>query len=357
MRKISGDTQLLICAGSGGVGKTTVSAALAVKAAQQGKSVLVLTVDPARRLMDALGIKNTKGDVVRVPNQNFSGELFASMIQPRAVFDRFVNEATPDPALVEKITANHLYETLTTALSGSQEFSSLEALHHAVSGGHYDLVILDTPPAQHAKEFLAAPQRFYSLFHDSILKWFVSAHGEHDGFLMGLVHRGTQMVFRALETLTGREFIEQMTEFFRTIQDLQGVIRNHSLEIHQMLTSPECRFLLVTSPDEAKLSEAADFHQSLKRGGYHLSGFVLNRANPEWLPKVETESTPLSDPAMKLAEFHLNLSAHFDRQIRGLKAFEAGLDGKTPVYRVPELAYQVVGLESLSRLAEELDFS
>jgi anion-transporting ArsA/GET3 family ATPase len=357
MKKISGDTRLLICAGSGGVGKTTISAALGVKAAQQGKSVLVLTVDPARRLMDALGIKNSKGDIVRVPNQNYSGELFASMIQPRAVFGRFVIEACSDPALVDKITSNHLYETLTTTLSGSQEFSSLEALHHAVSSGHYDLVILDTPPAQHAKEFLAAPQKFYSLFQESIIKWFVSAHGETDSFLMGLVHRGTQMVFKALESLTGREFIEQLTEFFRTIQDLQGVIRNHSLAIHQMLVSPECRFLLVTSADEAKLLEATDFHQNLKRGGYGLSGFVLNRATPEWLPPLDLTEEGLSEPGRKLVEYHRQLRFYFDRQIRGLKKFESEIESGIPVYRVPELAYQVVGLESLNRLAEELDFS
>ncbi|MCB0408231.1 MAG: AAA family ATPase, partial [Bdellovibrionales bacterium] len=139
--------KILVCAGSGGVGKTTVSAALGILAAQQGLRVLVLTIDPAKRLANALGLEVDEiPDAVKVPGQNYKGALYAAMVEPKKVFDDFIRKNAPNKGVVEKLLQNSLYKQLSTTLSGSQEFTSLEMLLSAYQSGKYDLVILDTPP-------------------------------------------------------------------------------------------------------------------------------------------------------------------------------------------------------------------
>lgn len=177
--------KIIVCAGSGGVGKTTVSAALGVRAAELGLRVLVLTIDPAKRLATSLGLVPGQADEVKVQNFDCDGALFAAAIDPEKIFGEFIKASAKNPEAAERLLRNRLYKQLATTFSGSQEFTSLERLAVAAESASYDLVILDTPPAQHALEFLEAPAKIYALFQDSITKWFVGG-GQSSGLFQNL---------------------------------------------------------------------------------------------------------------------------------------------------------------------------
>lgn len=214
MRDLLAQAKILICVGSGGVGKTTVSSAIALKAAQMGRRVLVLTVDPAKRLKSTMGLENL--DQSQIEHPSIKGSLTAAVIDNKKIFDDFVDRVAGDSLSKEKILKNKLYIQLSTTLSGSQEFTALEKLYSSFQSGKYDLIVLDTPPAQHAMDFLGAPKKLAYLFSERITKWFrISSKGEKLGFFSSLIQSGTKQVIKALELLTGSEFIRELSDFFR----------------------------------------------------------------------------------------------------------------------------------------------
>lgn len=350
--------KILICCGSGGVGKTTLSATLAVRAADLGLNVLVLTIDPAKRLASALGLDSLNDNDVLVPGQNFKGKLYAAMVDAKRVFDNFIYQSSPTKESAETILKNRLYVTLTTSLSGSQEFSSLERLYQAVTSEKYDLVILDTPPAQHAKEFLLAPQRFYALFQESIVKWFLAPE-ENSGFLSTLLHKTTLTVLKALESLTGSEFMKELAAFFIGVKDIQHLIQDHSIAIQRMLTGSSAGFVVVTSFDDLKLAEAKSFQQSLQRGGYQLAAIIINRAFPEWLHQEATANDAnkfiqQSPKLQGLLNYYQSLEQYFVRQKESYNSFEESLEGDVEILRVPDFMNEIHDLDSLTEIARDL---
>lgn len=347
---------IIVCAGSGGVGKTTISAALAVRAAQQGKNVLVLTIDPARRLANALGLESAKvNEPVPVPGQNFKGQLSAGMVDPESVFDEFIRRSAPNKEVAEKLLKNSLYRQLATTLSGSQEFTSLELLLSAKESGNYDLIILDTPPSQHAVDFLRAPEKIFALFQKSITKWFVQS-GNNVGVLQGLVNRGTKTVLAALEKATGSKFVSELSDFFENMSNLQEKVSQRSIEVHRLLASDSTGFVLVTGLDEAKLKEAEDFQADLKKSGHNMALIVINRAFPEWLvEKVPNElSGQLREDFEKLLVFHDSLNSYYKQMSQRLKAAQPS-EKTFPSIRLPEVEQDIVGLSGLAYLSEIIE--
>lgn len=345
--------QVIICAGSGGVGKTTVSAALGVLAAQNGLRTLVLTIDPAKRLASALGLGLPTTEVVRVPGQNYSGELFAAVIDTEKGFSDFVRESARDPQTMNRLLANPLYRQLSTTLGGSQEFTSLHSLYQAVASQKYDLVILDTPPAQHAVDFLRAPERIYNLFQSSITKWFMEVP-ERQSILQKLISRGTQTVLKALEKVTGAEFMSELAEFFQAVRGIQDRISARSIETHRLLMSAQCGFVLVTGFDEAKLNEAVDFHNELHKGGYHLVMAIINRALPLWI--THTPSEPKNESSFSQGEelqiLHQNFLSYYASRELGYKKLQSSMPPQLPLIRLPEFSIDLVGLSGLEQLAK-----
>ncbi len=347
--------KILICAGSGGVGKTTVAASLGVAAAQRGLKVLVLTIDPARRLANALGLGS--GDIfeaTQVPGQSFSGELSAMMVEPQAVFDDFIRRSAPNKSVTEKLLSNTLYKQLSTTLSGSQEFTSLELLLTAHQSGKYDLIVLDTPPAQHAIDFLKSPEKIYSLFQRSITQWFIRSGGEGQGFFKKVFNKGTRLALDALEKITGEGFISELSGFFENMAELQKTVSERSLMVHQLLSAQETAFVLVTAIDEAKLSEAGLFNEDLKKTGARLSYLIVNRAFPQWAVPVSEEG--LSDQsrrvAKKINEFYEKVKSYYDKKDKYVIQLMELLGADLPVYQAPELDVEVVGVEGLEVLAQ-----
>ncbi|MES2965153.1 MAG: ArsA family ATPase [Bdellovibrionota bacterium] len=345
---------MVVCAGSGGVGKTTMSAALGVRAAQLGRRTLVLTVDPAKRLASALGL-DLKDDSDRaIPIPEASGSLSAAVIDSKKIFDRFVSTHSKQAEVVERIQRNRLYQQMSTTLAGSQEFTALERLLQSVESGTYDLVILDTPPTKHAMDFLTAPQRINSLFQDAVTKWFLPSGDKPKGFIASLVGRGTRTVLKSLEHLTGGPFIEELIDFFGAVRSIQEVLRERSERAHALLTSETTRFVVVTSFDAAKLLEAKYLQGQLKRLGYRFSAVIINRAFPLWLPHEVASGDAQGIAVEKVRKFFDTFREYYSTRYTLYEDFAKGLSGDVAVVRIPEYRQDVHGLHDLTDLARAL---
>ena len=346
---------MIVCAGSGGVGKTTMSSAIGVRAAQLGRRTLVLTVDPAKRLATALGLDLSDDSDRPVSLANAKGTLSAAVIDSKKIFDRFITTHSKQAEVVERIQRNRLYQQMSTTLSGSQEFTALERLLQAVESEKYDLVVLDTPPTKHAMDFLTAPQRINSLFQDAVTKWFLSPGEKPTGFIANIVGRGTRTVFKSLETLTGNQFIEELIDFFAAVRSIQQVLRERSEKARLLLTSDSTRFIVVTSFDAAKLMEAKYLQGQLKRLGYRLAGVVINRAFPLWLPQDSgSASTGGGESLENVRKFFETFREYYSNRYTLYDEFAKGLSGDVVVVRIPEYRQDVHGLEDLAELAGEL---
>ncbi len=348
---------VLVCVGSGGVGKTTLAAALGVRGAQLGLRVLILTVDPAKRLATALGLDLSSDQVCKVENLKIKesaskGVLYAAVVDSKKTFDAFIITHSTSPEIATRITKNRLYQQLSTTLSGSQEFTSLERLYAAYESKQYDLVILDTPPTKHAVDFLLAPQKLSRLFDDSILKWFLmvtpsmAGADKKSGLLASLINRGTKTVFKSLEILTGAQFIEELVDFFASVRSIQFILRDRTIAVRNLLTSPKTKFMLITSFDAAKLAEADYMQKKLKSLHYGLAGVIINRAFPIWLHD--------DVPAGPLGEFYLQYRDFYKQRYALYEKFAASLNKKIRVWRLPEYNHDVHGVADLEELARQL---
>lgn len=343
------DTRILVCVGSGGVGKTTVAASLGVFAAKKGKKVLVLTIDPAKRLAQTLGIEGSN-DITKVPGQNFAGELFASVIDHKKTFDDFVARVAKNSDSVEKIFKNRLYQQLSTNLSGSQEFTSLEKLYSCYASEEFDLIILDTPPTKHAIDFLHAPQKLSALFSEGVAKWFRDPEGKTSGVFGHLLQAGTRQVLKVLENLTGSNFIRELSDFFVNIEQWQGQLLKRTVDVHRMLVAPTTHFCLVTSFDQAKLKEAEYFAREINKGGYHLKTVILNRVFPYWLDLRSEKSSKKSHK--ELVALYSQMRSYYNQRDQIYQRFEAGFKNEARVFRIPDMVKDISDLSGLEEIGD-----
>lgn len=358
MSQIFDNCEVMICVGSGGVGKTTMAAALGVLAAQSGKNVLVLTIDPAKRLAQTLGIEGHT-EIVEVPGADFKGKLYAGIIDHKKVFDEFVLRAAGRDAAASRILENRLYLQLSTGLSGSQEFTSLEKLYSCYESKKYDLIILDTPPTKHALDFLAAPQKLAALFNEGIAQWFKDPEGKKKGLLANILNAGTKQVLRVLESLTGATFIRELADFFISIEKWQEQLQTRTTAAHRLLVSPRTHFCLVTAFDKAKLKEAEFFSREISKGGYHLNTLIVNRAFPSWLD-TKTSLSEQSVSASKgsgspLRQYYLDMQKFYADRESMYQFFDQSLGRQIQVIKVPDLIGEVSEVKSLVKLSTLLD--
>jgi len=343
--------KVIICVGSGGVGKTTVSASLGVLAAKQSKKVLIMTIDPSQRLRSALGFQPNApaSQIIRVPGQNFSGELHATWLDASQIFNDFIRAAAQDDESSQRLIKNRLYQQLSTTLSGSQEFTSLLQLAKVVDQMDYDLVILDTPPAQHAIDFLEAPEKLHQLFQESVVRWFVESESER-GIVRKILAKGTVTVLGALQRITGSDFMTELSEFFKSVSAVQGRITRKTVEVRELLRRDTTRFLLVTAFDQAKLREAHLLRQYLQNEGYRLEGVLLNRAFPKWFQtQVDGQSWPVP---MTIA--HHQWREFFKDRNTSFQNFMKEWQTDMRVLSLPDLGTDISGLKSLEVMANEL---
>jgi anion-transporting ArsA/GET3 family ATPase len=266
-------------------------------------------------------------------------------------------DAAKNEDAAHKVLNNALYKQLSTTLSGSQEFTSLTRLYEEVQSGEYDLVILDTPPAQHAVDFLQAPQKIFALFQKSIVRWFV-APKMSKSWASRVISKSTQSVFLALEKVTGADFIGQLAEFFDSVQSIQEKISQRSIDTHRLLMQSNTGFVVVTSFDQSKMQEAEEFYKDLKRSGYNMSGLVVNRALPEWSLDDSSWNCPSAitgEEWVSLKDCYSEVSQYYKDREAFLQSLSSTFNTSITVQRVPELIGEVTGLSGLTELSKSLE--
>ncbi len=350
-------TPVLICCGAGGVGKTTSAAGLALAQARAGARVVVLTIDPARRLADALGVSvgNEPSEVRLPPSLEARGTLHALMLDPKETFDRVVARFAPTPAARDRIYRNHIYQHVSANLAGAQEYMAMERLYELSRDGRWDCVVLDTPPTRHALDFLAAPDRMANLMDEGVMRWLVLP-ASRGGWRM--IERGSEVLASVLERMVGNSTIADIAEFFTAFQALWAGFRERSLEVRALLAAPTTRFFLVTTSAPAARAEARLFVEQLRSHRQPLAGFLLNRClvaptavgSPDFGPAVDIDGWADTVravgrlPDLQRARFAVQ-EANIAELVRGTTA---------PVWRIPDLGEGVHDLAGIARLSLHL---
>jgi anion-transporting ArsA/GET3 family ATPase len=285
--------QVIVLVGSGGVGKTTASAAIGLHAARQGRKVLVLTIDPARRLADALGLKaigNAETEVALthedLPAPADGGSLHAMMLDTEGAFDELVSRLATTPESAKAVQENRIYRHIIDSLAGAQEYLAGEKIFDAASSGRYDLVVLDTPPTANALDFLDASRRLVRLLDDRVYRWLLPTVSKKDGKrragLVDRLLRAPSNVAKAiLARVFGERFVGDLEEFFLVMHGIHREVRRRSEDVQRLLKDPaKTSFLLVTAPIPTVTDNAVFFHSQIRERGYPFAGFILNRVHP-----------------------------------------------------------------------------
>jgi anion-transporting ArsA/GET3 family ATPase len=278
--------RVVVCLGSGGVGKTTTSAAIALRAAMEGRRTLCLTIDPAKRLANSLGLSELRSEEQPIDEALFrqnglpcKGSLSAMMLDMKHTFDDLVMRYAASPAQRERILRNRIYQYVSTSLAGTQEYMAMEKLHAVRSDDRFDLIVLDTPPTTNALDFLEAPQRLVGAIDSPVMRWFVQQMQQKSS--IGLLGKGAAFVLRGLAKFTGVEFLEHVGEFVTDLNDLFGGFRERAKAVYEDLRSPDVAFVIVTSPSPLAVGEAAFFSKKLSEYGIVARAVVVNRVNRE----------------------------------------------------------------------------
>jgi anion-transporting ArsA/GET3 family ATPase len=280
------ERRILVCVGSGGVGKTTTAAALALAAARRGKRTLVLTIDPAKRLANSLGLATLGHQVQEVPRQlvragapSDRGELHAMMLDQKAAFDEVVQRHAKDPAAVQRVLANPIYAQISGSLAGAQEYAAMAKLHDFDRTGQWDLIVVDTPPTAHALDFLDAPRKLSEAIDSPAIEWFRKLQGG-SGSGWSIVGKTGAFVLKRLAKFVGSQFIDDMGVFFTEFNDILGGFRMRAEETFSLLRQPRVGFVLVASPEPMAVREALFFHERLVTANMPFVGFVVNKVHP-----------------------------------------------------------------------------
>lgn len=268
--------RLLVCVGPGGVGKTTLSAALALEAARRGRRALVLTIDPARRLADALGLDGLDDSIRRVPlGERIPGSLDAAMLETQKSFDALMWRVGGDADSTRLILENRVYQAFSRTLARSHAYVAMERLYDVVDRGAYDLVVLDTPPLRSALEILDAPGRLARFLDGGAVRWFIEPER---GRLSRLLPRGGVAAARLLGLLASRQLVTELASFFSVLVHLQAGFRERAERIQQILRAPDTGFVLVCAPSRTSIDDAAYLRDGLLERGAPLAAAIFNRA-------------------------------------------------------------------------------
>jgi anion-transporting ArsA/GET3 family ATPase len=360
--------RVCICAGSGGVGKTTVSAAIALGMAARGARVAVVTIDPANRLADALGIDQLDNELHRVippadpaafgsngAATDDTGELWAMMLDPKRTFDELIERLAPDPARAEEIKANRVYRELSSAVSGSQEFTAVAKLYELDQEGFFDLLVLDTPPSRNALDFLEAPRRLSSFLEGRMAQALVRP----TGLGMRVLGVGTTPLLGALRRVTGVDLVADLARFFQLLAGMTQGFSQRAAAVQELLGAPTTSFLLVTSPEREPIDEAIWFHDTIQREGFPLEGVIINRVHHDLLsggPEGgDRQPEPVerglarilsADLAAKVAANFVDYHLLAERDERNIDRLVAALN-EEPLVLVPQLDEDVHDLDGL----------
>jgi anion-transporting ArsA/GET3 family ATPase len=348
--------RVCICAGAGGVGKTTTSAAIALGMAARGARVAVVTIDPAKRLANALGLETLENEPRLVEPQRITGvemrgELWAMMLDSKRTFDELIDRIAPTPDRAAEIKANRVYRELSTAVSGSQEFTAIAKLYDLDREGNFDLLVLDTPPSRNALDFLDAPGRLTAFLEGRALKAFLRP----TGFGMKVLGRGAAPLLGALRRVTGVDLIADLSTFFALLGDMTEDFSQRAAQVERMCKADSSAFLLVTSAQSGPIDEAIWFRRTLEQVGLPFAGVVVNRVHHDLLgdrpPGAVTAAlgSELDLPAELIAQVADNFHDYHvlaRRDERNISRLQAELDER-PLLLVPQLDDDVHDVDGL----------
>ena len=351
--------RVVVCAGSGGVGKTTTAAALALGAAARGSKVAVITIDPARRLAESLGVPELGNEELRVDPARLEaagiemeGELWALMLDPKRTFDDVVRSYAPDEETRDAVLGNRIYRELSTAVAGSQEYMAMERLYELHERDEFDLLVLDTPPSRNALDFLDAPDRLLRFIDSRSLQAFL-APGRAGLRILGA---GAGVAMSVLERITGIDLLRDLGEFFSSFSSMVDGFRDRARAVNELLRADTTAFVLVTTPRTGSLEEAAELRRQLTDRDIEFRGAIVNRVHalkgPE-APARELEHLLGEDLAARVAENHRDYLALSERDAASLEQL-AGELGRRPIVTVPSLEDEVHDIPGLARVGSHL---
>lgn len=367
--------RIVVCVGTGGVGKTTVAASLALHGASRGRRAMVLTIDPARRLAQSLGLDELRGDRQRIDlgvleraGKPVAGSLSAAMLDQKSAWDEFISRHAPNAEACETILKNEFYQQMSRSFAGSTEYMAIEELCRIDESGEYDLIVLDTPPTGHALDFLEAPRRLEDFLDRSMIGWFVKPYASFGWSAWKTASRTARFLFERIERATGVETLRQISEFFVAMDAMFDGITERSRRVREVLASDRTAFLLVSGPDEQVLGQSEMLTEKVALLGMQLRGVVLNRVHPmpdaadanvepealsERLARLlEQEPRATAEVLAWLVANHVTAARVCRAETARFERFRAGLPAGIVVQTVPEFDADVHDVDSLARFAE-----
>jgi anion-transporting ArsA/GET3 family ATPase len=349
--------RLMVTCGPGGVGKTTTAAALGVAAARAGRKVVVVTVDPARRLADALGLEDGAAAdqphrVEGVPGVE-AGELWALMLDAASTFDRLVREQTANAKQADAILLNPVYRAISGSLSGAQEYMAIERLHQLHTSGEWDLVIVDTPPSRHAIDLLEAPDRLIGFLSHPVYRTLTAGQRA----FAKVTNAAASMFLWAVRRLAGPQIVEDTVEFFRSLANIEPGLRHRAQEVSVLLRSDEATFVVVSSPRAEAIGEAEHLIGALRDGDFPFAGVVVNLIHPMPLELTPADRAALADLADGPLADHVAWHDELTELARAERAEIAVLEDlaeDVAVVELPLLPVDVHDVGGLVGLADQL---
>lgn len=382
------DSRLAVCCGPGGVGKTTTAAAIGLRAAMNGRRVAVLTIDPAKRLADSLGLEQLSNDPQEVDLEKLrgsgdsgdsgdlgdsgdsgdSGGLWAMMLDEEQTLNDLVKEFVPDTGTLERSKDNKIFNLLTSAFHGVEQYMALEKLHDLYTSGDFDLVVLDTPPTKNALEFLETPKRAVRFFDKRVVKWLMPEDARSDGFFTRLFSAGS-VVQKLLAKMFGDAFVDELVEFFGTFQYLRRGLKERAEVIDVILRDEDTSFIVITSPEPRRIKEALYFNDQLEELNQATDAFVVNRVTPEFaeqdltgveeadlrdlLDESEKEDFDLEELKTSLVEHYRGLVRLAERDRKSIEALGQQV-GEQFLQSIPILKSDIHDLDGLLQMGEHL---
>jgi anion-transporting ArsA/GET3 family ATPase len=352
---------ICICAGSGGVGKTTTSAAIASGMAAQGLKVCVLTIDPAKRLADSLGLKELGNEATQVDPKLFKaqgiemkGELWAMMLDAKATFDDLVARQAPDEESRDRVLNNRIYQQISNALAGSQEYMAMEKLFELHSEGRFDLLVLDTPPSRNALDFLDAPRRLTQFIEGRSMKVFMRP----TGLAARVAGRGASVMLSVFKRIVGFDLLADLAEFFNAFSGMVDGFQARAERVNKLLADPDTCFLVVCGPQGEPVNEAVYFHRKLVEAKLPFGGVIVNKVHyPAEQLSGEADDLPAAlagklddeDLARRVAANFSDYQALAERDARNVEHLAKELR-TSDVIRVPYLDEDVHDLAGLAEI-------
>ena len=272
-----GERDIIVCCGSGGVGKTTTAAVLALEGARRGRKTVVVTIDPAKRLADALGLAGLSGTPSRIEG-DWPGELWAMMLDTKSTFDALVLKHANTPEQGRRILANRFYRNISGALSGTQEYMAMEKLHELHDETDFELVVVDTPPTRHALDFLDAPRRLSRFLDHRLFRMLIAPSRG----LVKAVNIAAQTFLRTVSKVVGGDVVDDAIAFFQAFEGMEEGFRQRAARVNELLAAPETAFVLVASARRDTVEEAQFFADRLAEAGIAVQALVVNRVHPSF---------------------------------------------------------------------------